>query len=86
MQKSRTLISNTQYNKQKLALQSLVEIPSVLEAFLKNLATNKIRMRQFGSRFDTPLTPREDNDTLSSFIQKNYPQHREFFEKLYEDI
>lgn len=88
MKKSILNIANVwgYYNK-KIPITSMQGIPSALSWFFKNMANNQITPQSIlWNEFSNKPLIWTENDTVQTFIEKNYKDHKKFFNKIYSDI
>ena len=81
------IINKWNYKEQKISLPYMAWVGESLKAFLKNIADNKVRLREFWLNSEATLTPWDDKISLDQYIENNYiGEKKKFFNALYENI
>lgn len=80
------VITKWKYNERAISISAMQEIPNALEAFLKNIAKNKIPPSKFWWSSSIPLEERKEWTTVQQFIEANYAKNKDFFNMIYEDL
>ena len=79
------VMTKWKYPWRAIAISTMKGVPTSLEAFLRNIANNKIPLNKFWNFWNNILEQKE-GETIQQFIEANYAKNKNFFNMIYEDL